>query len=287
MRGVILGLIVVVPSMAAGQEPGRTAREQYEGLAAEFKAAMDTWEKRFNLVADRNAPEAYKEARYRDWPGWAFAPRFVQVAEFHPQEPAAMDALLKVVAELGNSVGANDILIAPHFGRAIELLIRDHLDDDRLKEACKEVAHRLSPAVEAFLRMATDKGRNRDVRGAACLGLARHLATKAEVAEKPWFEDKEKMKDPFARFIVSRCDPGYFRYVRESKAREAYAEALKLFERASKDYGDVVYWQDPNDPARRSSIGEVARLEVVSLRAKIGEPAPKKGETEGAKPPSR
>jgi hypothetical protein len=287
MCGVIMGMMVLALRLAAGQEPGPSAKEQYEALAALYKAAMDTWERHFNDFGDRNAPEALKEARYRDWPGWVFAPQFVQVAEFHPKEPAAMDALLKVVDEIGRSVGTSDIRLLPHYERALQLLLRDHLDDDRLKEFCRSAARYSSPASEAFLRAVLEKSRNGDVRGVACLGLARNLTTKAEVAKKPWFEDKENMKDPFAQFMVSRYDPAYFRYVRESKPREANAEALKLYERAVKDYGDVVYRQDPAHPERRWSVGELARPELIRLRAEAGEPVPKEGETKGAKPPSR
>jgi hypothetical protein len=274
MRGVILGMIALVPSLSAGQEPGRTAKEEYEALAAEFKAAMDGWQRGFNLEDDRNAPEVYKEARYGDWPGWAFASRFVRLAELHPREPAAMDALSQVVAELGNSVGENDILMAPHYERALELLVRDHLDDGRLKDLCKHVARRLSPPAETFLRTVVEKSRSREARGVACLGLARYLTTKAEVAAKPWFEDEERLKDPFARFVMSRHDPGFFRYVRDSRPRESNAEALRVYELALKDYADVIYWQDPNDPGRRRSIGETVRPELTRLRAEVGEPAP-------------
>ncbi len=287
MRGAILGMIVLVPSMAAGQEAGRTAKQQYEALAAEFKAASDAWGKQFDLAGERNSPEAAKEARYRDWPGWAFAPRFIELAEFHPREPAAMDALLRVVDEIGRAVGQGDILLVPHFHRALELALRDHLDDDRMKEFCGAAARYLSPAAEPFLRTVLEKSRNRDVRGAACLGLARYLTTKAAVAGKPWFDDKEKNKDPFAQFIISRYDPSYARYVRESKPRESYAEAIRLFERAMKDYGDAIYWQDPNDPARHRSVGEVARPALTELRARLGQLDQKEGAPGGAKPASR
>ncbi len=196
-----------------------------------------------------------------------------------------MDALLKVVDELGISVGETDILLAPHYGRALELMLRDHLDDARLKQACKAVAYRQSPAAESFLRMALEKGRSREARGMACLGLARYLANKAEVAEKPWFDKKDL--DPFGRFIVSRLDSNYFRYIRESRPREAYAEAARLCERALKDYGDVIYWQSPDDPARRLSVGDVARPKLAELRAKLGEGAPKDEKAGAAKPSPR
>jgi thiol-disulfide isomerase/thioredoxin len=285
MRGLILGMMVLVPSMAAGQEAGRTAGEQYEALAAQFKAAMQAWEKQFNLAGDRNAPEAAKEARYRDWPGWAFAPRFVELAEFHPRDEKAVDALYQVVVDIARSVGERDILLVPHYERAVALLIRDHLDDDRLKEIFRRVARGHSPATETLLRTAMEKSRDRDVRGVACVCLAEYLLLKAEIAEKPWFEDKEKMKDPFSAFIVSRSDPGYFRYVRESSPRQAYAESWRLFERASKDYGDVIFWQDPNDPGQRRITGEIARRLLKEFSAKVGVPAPEiEGEDLDGKP---
>jgi peroxiredoxin len=274
MRAVIAGLMVLVPSLAAGQEANRPAGEQYQVLAAQFKAAMQAWERQFDGAGERNAPEAPKEARYRDWPGWAFAPQFVELAELNPRDEKAVDALSQVVADIARSVGERDILLVPHYERAVALLIRDHLDDDRLKEICRRVATGHSPATESLLRTAMEKSRNRDVRGVACLGLAKCLLLKAEIAEKPWFEDKEQMKDPFTAFIVSRSDPGYFRYVRESSPREAYAESWRLFERASKDYGDVVFWQDPNNPGNRTIIGEIARPRLKDFPAKVGAPAP-------------
>ena len=43
MRGLILVMVVLLPTMAAGQEAGGTPRKQYEALAAQLKAAMDVW----------------------------------------------------------------------------------------------------------------------------------------------------------------------------------------------------------------------------------------------------
>ncbi len=196
-----------------------------------------------------------------------------------------MNALSQVVVELGRSVGENDVMLAPHYDRAVALLIRDHLDDERLKEICRRVAKGLSPSAETLLRTAMEKSRNRDVRGVACLGLAEYLLTKAEVAKDPWFQDKEKMKDPFAAFIVARLEPDYFLYLRGSRPPEAYAESRRLFERALKDYSDVVFWQAPTDPARRTMIGEITRRMLNEFPTKVGAPAPEiEGEDLDGKP---
>lgn len=278
MRGVFLGLIVLVPSLVAGQDAGRTAREQYEALVEQFKAASDAWDKQFGSAGQRNSPEAPKEARYRDWPGWTFAPRFVELAERHPGDPAAMDALLKVADEIGRAVGQGDIALVPHFHRALEIALRDHLESERMREFCRAAARYVSPSAEPFLRSVLEKSRNRNVRGAACLNLARYLNTKGEVAEKPWFDDKEQINDPFVRFVLSRYDPDSIRYIRESKPRESYSEAVKHFKRAEKEYGDVIVWQAPNDPARHRLAGEVARASLTELRARLGQRDPEQGE---------
>jgi hypothetical protein len=277
MRGVIVAMAVLVPSMGAGQDAGRPAKEDFEAVAAQYKAAMDGWAKLFDSAGQINSPEAAKEARYLGWPGWAFAPRFVELAEVHPGETSAFDALSRVL-ELGLAVSENDLQLAPHYRRAVALLIRDHLDDARLKEVCRNVAKRQSPAAETLLRAAAEQSRNRDVRGAACLGLAQYLAAKAEMAEKPWFENREKVKDPFAKFIVARFDPAYFLYLRGTDPREANAESAKLFEQALKDYADVIYWQDPARPAFRRTVGEIARAALNQRRPADGKVTPKAGE---------
>jgi hypothetical protein len=41
MRSVILGLIVLVPSLAAGQESKQTPRQQYEALVKAYESAHD------------------------------------------------------------------------------------------------------------------------------------------------------------------------------------------------------------------------------------------------------
>ena len=120
-----------------------------------------------------------------------------------------------------------------------------------------------------------EKSRNRDVRGVACLGLAEYLAIKAEIAEKPWFDDKEQMKDPFARSSSRGSDPAYFRYVRESRPREACAESWRLLERAVEGLWRRGLLAGPERPRqRRATIGEIARRLMSHFPAKVGAPAP-------------
>ncbi len=58
MRGLILVMVVLMPTMAAGQEAGGAPGKQYEALAAQLKAAMEVWSKQFDAFGNLNSPEA-------------------------------------------------------------------------------------------------------------------------------------------------------------------------------------------------------------------------------------
>ncbi len=118
MRSVILlGLIVLSASLAAGQEPNRTAKQQYEALLKEYESASETWSK----VYDDGTGRADPVKRHQAWPAWSFVPRFFALAEAHPGDPAAVDALLWVV-HLDQAVGENDRALLPQYGVRLEIL---------------------------------------------------------------------------------------------------------------------------------------------------------------------
>ncbi len=103
MRRVIVGLVILVPSLAAVQEPNTAPRQQYEALIKEYESASGNWSEIYNEVPRRD--ELVK--RYQPWPAWSFAPRFFKMAEDHPKDPVAVEALLWVV-RLGQSVNEID-----------------------------------------------------------------------------------------------------------------------------------------------------------------------------------
>jgi hypothetical protein len=167
MRSVILGLIVLVPSLAAGQESKQTPRQRYEALVDEYESAIDAFSKAYNADTGRVDPVK----RHQNWPGWSFAPRFLKLATDHPEDPAAVDALLWV-GRLGEAVNENNPSLLPLYGRALDILARDHLKDRRVQELCLEsVGHDLSVPAERFLRTVLTLGPTREARGYACLGL--------------------------------------------------------------------------------------------------------------------
>src|SRR5262249_14416819 len=148
-------------------------RAQYEALIKDYEAKLSAWEGRYNAPA-AGQKEVDWVARYRDWPGWEFAPRVLAVAEAGPKDPAPVDALLWVVG-LRDRVGTHDREIRPHYERAL-VLLRDHLQDPRIdRETYRLIGQGLSTGSEEFLRIAAEKGRDRDARGRARLALAECL----------------------------------------------------------------------------------------------------------------
>jgi thiol-disulfide isomerase/thioredoxin len=259
-----------------------TPKEQYNALIKQYDLADLLWNKDYN-VGDGPQAETDREARYRACPIWSFAPRFIKLAETYPEHPAAVDALLWVTDLAAHyAVVVRELL--PLYARAVELLLeRDRIDDPRVGLACLQGLRYDCPPSERFLRVAMVKSRNREVRARACLGLAKVLSAKRVIALSRAYD--EGGESPLAPLIARRIDPSYVKYIREANPGALYAEIEALFERAAKDYGDVVY--DPiREGIHRRTIASVAESELHELRhLSVGKAAPKiEGESVDGEP---
>jgi thiol-disulfide isomerase/thioredoxin len=244
----------MVQVLASGQEPNRTPGQQFAALLKEYSLASDIWSKKYN---EGPVPgDAVK--RHQDWPGWSFAPRFLRLADDHPNHPEAVDALLWVVG-LDQNVGENDQALLPLYSRALHIFAQRHLHDKRVQKLCIEnVAHDLSDPAESFLRTMLAQGPGREARGYACLGLAQYLANKRTVAQAPWFD--RPTKTPFDSYSVSRLDPKFLQYIHAANAQALYDEAGWLFERAIAEFADL------KSPRQGRSLDEIARSGLAELR---------------------
>ena len=189
--------------------------------------------------------------------GLVVCARFFKLAEDHPDDPAAVDALLWVIT-LDQSVGENDLALFPYYSRALDIMARDHLDDQRLPGLClQNVSHDLSVPAERFLRTVLEKAPTREARGNACVGLAMYLATKRQVALDPWFEAPDP--SAFTTYNVSRFDPSFVPYIHSADPAALFHEASRLFERAIAEFPDL--------RSQRSgrSLAEIARSELHEL----------------------
>ena len=55
-------------------------------------------------------------------------------------------------------------------------------------------------------------------------------------------------------FLVRRWDSDVLRHIRDCDPHAMSKEAEELYERAIKEYGDVIWWKDPNRPGRQETM---------------------------------
>ncbi len=88
-----------------------------------------------------------------------------------------MDALLQIVRMTESGYTA-DRFLYPVVTRAFSILSADHLQDDRVAQACLQRTRFAGAAIEPYLRALLAKSQDREIRAYACLELARQSHAK-------------------------------------------------------------------------------------------------------------
>jgi hypothetical protein len=137
--------------------------------------------------------------------------------------------------------------------KAIALLLRDHLQSDRLGETCKRVNFGFRQECETFLRTVLTESPHREVQGQACLRLAQFLAGLVEKLDSM----KEQPE------LVRRCEglfgKDYIAALQRQDHVTVMKEAEALYERASVEYGDVKLPYD-------ETVGGVAQMDLFDIQ---------------------
>jgi hypothetical protein len=209
---------------AGGQARPATLAEQYQAILRDYQKAASggdgTDEGRRKLIArlDQLRP--------------ALAQRFLDLAEQHPTDPVAVDALTQAVWMVNHNAfpaGGKDSPGA----RAMALLLREHLRSDKLGPICLRITTGFRQEHEAFLRTLLERSPNKNVRGLACLALAEFLNNRLQrldqIKEQP--ELAREYEALFGRAFLARLQ-------RQDRA-EVAREIETVFEQADKKYGDV------------------------------------------------
>jgi hypothetical protein len=251
-RIVELILVLVIGlSLAAGQEAQdkpATPGEQYKALLKEYQAASQDLFSRLKTDEERNKVLGSVDK---------FPLRFLELAEKHPRDPIALDALVQVV-NLEISLENN----TTHAGRgnedspqarAFALLLCDHLGSDKLDYACWRASYGFHRDCERFLRTALDKSPHKRVQGTACLRLAQFLM--ARLHQLDLLRERPEM----ARRYESLFGNDYLVTLQRQDLAKAGAEVEALFERAIEEYSDVKL-------PYSGTVGEQAKRELYEIR---------------------
>jgi hypothetical protein len=220
--GGIVALLLALPALAADDKPNdqpMTPEEQYKALLKDYSGAL----RQVKTVQERN--KLVQET----------SPKFLELAEKNPKDPAAVDALTWVVVNTNSGAGGKD---GPR-AKALALLSKEYVQSDKLGRLCQALARSRDNDSTDLLRAVLEKNPNKDVQGAACLSLAQRLKSRADGMA----EDQPKEADKLRK------------------------ESEELFERAADKFADV--------KLGRGTIGETAKTELFELRfLSVGKEAP-------------
>lgn len=250
--GAVLAIVVICAFGRAsgaegeGKEKTATPAAQYQALVKEFSAASRViWEQ----PTDQERQAAV--ARVAKLPVSLLA-----LVEKSPKDPIALDALVQVVSI---EYWLNTHTSHPGWGqdspqaKAIALMLRDHLESDKLGEACRRIRFCFRQECETFLRTVLEKSPHRDVRGQACLRLAQFLPSRLEAL------DLHKEQPDVAKRYESLYGRDYLETLRRQDRAEVVKETERLYERAIEKYADVKLPYD-------ATVGETAKTELFEIR---------------------
>jgi hypothetical protein len=254
---VLVGVLALSRPADAQDRPatGATPAEQYQELMKACEVGSPgkvlTDEERMQFVG-----HAYKVRN-------EVALRLVELAEKHPTDPIAREALTQAVWQVNTTpwpvelVGRNDAI-----GRAFEQLQRDHLQSDQLGPLCQRISWGFCKEYETFLRAVVKSNSCPEVNAVAVVSLAHYLNHRSQRMEllKEQPESARQFEELFGREYVDdlmRLDADRFT-----------PEADALLEQVAKEHGDV---RLPDG----ATIGERARSELFDLRnLRVGKAAP-------------
>jgi hypothetical protein len=250
--GVVLLLLPALPVAGAEDKPKDKPADQYQALIKQYQDEMNAFR------------EAYQAAKTQEERQKAFAkypqpdklaPKFLDLAEKNPKDPAALDALLWVVTNV-RAQGKD----SPK-AKALAVLSKDWVESPKIGPACQALSQGLDKQTESFLRAVLDKNPSRDAQGAACVALAEFVKNRAATVEAL------KERPQFAQYYENQLGKDYFQELMKLDLAKASKEAEDLYERAAAKYGDV--------KLARGTVADTVKPELFEIRyLAVGKKAP-------------
>jgi len=160
--------------------------------------------------------------------------RFLALADEHPDDPIALDALIQTVS-LVNATAFPESGAESPGDRALSRLLRGHVDSEKLGPVCQQILFGFHRGHETFLRSVLARSPHREVQALACLSLAQHLDNRLQRLDVLKDQDGTELVERYHRVFGRDCVEELQQQDRAAIATEAEA----LFVRAAQEYGDV------------------------------------------------
>jgi len=238
-----------------GQDTSPTPAEQFQALRKEYDRPPGPFPK----TDDERVKYVHAGYKHRN----AVAPKLVALAEKYPNDPVARDALLLAVRQVDSTPWPVELVGKDTArARAFELLLRDHVESDKLGPLCQRLAYGFSAEYEPFLRAVAEKNPDRTIRATATVSLAHHLDARLGRIELC------RAEPDLAKQFAALYGAEYVAARMKQDGATAAKEVEAVFEQAAAKYGDVKL-PDGDTAAER------AKAELFDLRnLRVGKQAP-------------
>jgi hypothetical protein len=228
IAGVVLLLLPALPAAGAEDKPKDKPADQYQALVKQYQDQMNA----FMEVYRGAKTDAERQKAIEKYPSpIKLAPKFLELAEKNPKDPAALDALLWVVTN------SRALLPDSPQSKALKALNKDWVEYPKIGPACMALTHSIDKGAETFLRAVLDKNPSHDAQGVACLALSEYIKNRTAMAEQ--FKAQVKNQPLFASAYERTLGKDYYRELTKLDPAKADKEIKDLSERAEQKYGDV------------------------------------------------
>lgn len=228
-----------VKPVPAAQED--TPEDEVQALKDEYDDAMQEYS---TLRRGARSPEDLEAASEKYPSADDFAARFLAIAEKHPKGDAAADALVWVVERARSG---------EHGGKALDLLLRDHIERESLASICGGMQRDSTVRAEGALRKLMQKSPHAAVQGMACFSLAKQLNQQVEYAARV-----TESEESFERYVGYLGEEEAER-LSKLDAKATQKEVESLYARVSEDFRDLPYRGE-------LTLGDMAERNLFELR---------------------
>jgi len=171
----ILPLLILLPALSADEPKEKPKKDKPSTPATQFQAMKADLEKAFNEArkATQDASDQNERAKIRENFKKKIdetATRMLEFAEKNAKDEAAVDAL-----DLVFKLSQDD---KTRIDKAIDLLLKNHANSDKVGPLCDMLASSESPATEKLCNGLIEKSTNKKVQAHANYGLARVAQSK-------------------------------------------------------------------------------------------------------------
>jgi len=260
MDCIVGGILVLVLGMAGGaaEDEGQdkqaaTPEQQYQALLKEYNDAFQEYAKAYREAKTPEEQQKVVQEKY-PWPN-KYASKFLELAEKHPKEPFAEDALIwimtneyqllrfrpwyehtaryemiRIMTGGGRRWGVLTQEEQDIRGKVIDMLLRDHVASAKLARVAEMLGSSHDKKSATLLRAIRDKNATKEVKAEPAVALA--LQMQARVALVKQFKDDPQA----AKSVEQNYGKDYVEELQKADLAKLEAEAEKLYAELTETY---------------------------------------------------